>query len=285
MKRDNFYKAKEKKQSLKDSKESKPKEPEIFFHKIFSKIPTLLPYKEETLIDILLKKDKFTEHGKIDYEREYYILNNMFIIMNHLIDNECPSSFFPIVYLSTKVSDMLMYLCRKEKINERRYQLIYFSSATTAAKYETQCFIPYSFLEDIYESLVTAEEIKEVERNINRIFDFDLNIIYPTDVLCLYQLADKTNENKGLTQFCRFLLIFLLFSKSFIEKERNLVVLTVYYYAKIMIEKKMVWSLDLQFLSGIEKKTIIQNLKELNKEIKENNKIYNFLINHFFDII
>jgi len=272
---------------LEDSKESKPKEeaPKTFFLKLLSKIPPLLPYNEEIIKDILLKEDKFTDHGKIDCEREYNLLNAMFIIKGKIYEVEEPLSFFPIVYLTTKISDKIMYEYRNKKVNERLSQLIYFSSASAATKFEIQYYIPFSFFEDISESIVTAKEVKIFEDQIYKIFDFDLNIIYPTDVLYLYQMADNTTENKELTFYCRFLIIFLLFSKSFIEKDKNLVVLTAYYYAKIVFEKKMIWSLDLQFLSGIEKKTIIKNLKELNKEIKENQKIYNYLGEHFSEII
>jgi hypothetical protein len=155
-----------------------------------------------------------------------------------------------------------------------------------AAKYESQDFIPYLFFEkDLPEALVTIEEVKKHENYINRLYNLEYNTVYPTDILCIYQLVDGTFENKEITKLCRFLFFFLLFSSEFTDKHKNLVTLTVYYYSKIQVIKKLNWSNDLQFLTGIEKKTIIENIKQLLVVIKKYYKVYNYLNNTYYNII
>jgi hypothetical protein len=263
----------------------KSENPIELFPNIFSKIPSLIPYKFEIMKGILTSKDKFIKHAPFDYYREFYILNNMKIIKNGLEEKERLSSFFPIVFLSTKISDMLMSL-EKGNVKPKKYQLIYYASLNVAAKYECQGFIPYLFFEkDLPEALVTIEEVKKHENYINRLYNFEYNTVYPTDILCIYQLVDGTFENKEITKLCRFLFVFLLFSSEFTDKHKNLVTLTVYYYSKIQVIKKLNWSNYLQFLTGIEKKTIIENIKQLLVVIKKYYKVYNYLNNTYYNII
>jgi hypothetical protein len=82
--------------------------------------------------------------------------------------------------------------------------------------------------------------------------------------------VDGTYENKEITKLCRFLFVFLLFSSEFTDKHKNLVTLTVYYYSKIQVIKKLNWSNYLQFLTGIEKKNNYRKYKAI---ISGNKKI------------
>ena len=259
--------------------------PGDFYSNIFAKIPTLIPYQNEIISGILKRKDKFFGHANFDSKRQDYILSCFTIIKEGLKDFRSLSYFFPIAFLSTKISDKLIF-SSKGNINKKEYKLIYHGAVFIAAKYLTQYYIPILFDEgNDDKEIITLEEVRNYEYTINSIFNFQYNIIYPTDILCIYQLADGTYENKEITKFCRFLFIFLMFCRTFTQKEQNLVVLTVYYYTKIKMDKHMNWSKNLEDLTGMEKKTVIYNINKLIMEIKENYEIYINLEDNFYDII
>ena len=287
MKKDKFSKNNEENPAKMDSNNSLQSEenPGDFYSNIFSKIPPLIPYKNEIINDILKRKDKFFGHANFDSKRQDYILNCFTIIKEGLKDFGSPSSFFPIAFLSTKISDKLIF-SSKGNINQKEYKLIYHGSVFIAAKYLTQYYIPILFDEGSDDKvLVTLEEVRNYENTINSIFNFQYNIVYPTDILCIYQLADETYENKEITKYCRFLFLFLMFSKIFTVEDKNLVILTVYYYSKIKMDKYVNWSKNIQDLTGIEKKKVFQNINKLTMEIKEHYEIYNYLKDNFYNII
>lgn len=287
MKKDKFSKNDEENPTKMDSYNNLKEEenPGDFYSNIFAKIPMLIPYKKEIMSGILKSKDKFFSHANFDSKREDYILKCFRIIKEGLEEYNNQSSFFSIAFLSTKISDEIIFFS-KGNINKKEYKLIYHGSVFIAAKCLTQYFIPYIFDEGNNDKvIITLEEIRNYENTINRLFNYEYNMIYPTDILCIYQLLDGTYESKGITKHCRFLFIFLLFSRAFIDKEKNVVVLTVYYYSKILKDKHLNWSQNLEDLTEIDKKTVVQNINKLIMEIKNNYEIYIYLEDNFYDII
>jgi hypothetical protein len=146
--------------------------------------------------------------------------------------------------------------------------------------------IDYSFYEKkIRESLISKNEIIEYEKKINQLLNYEYNIVFPTELLHIYQLVDKTAGNKKLGRYCTFLFIFIMFCKSFMSQKLSFVVLTIYYFSKITIEKKMEWSYDLQLISGYDKKTIMNNINKLKFEIDNKDILYIFLFKHYYFLI
>lgn len=256
-----------------------------FNSNIFSQFPTLIPYKNEIISGILKSGDKFFGRSNFNSKREDNILNSFTIIKEGLEDYKNPSYFFPIAFLSTKIFDEFIFLSNSN-FNEKEYKLIYHGSVYIAAKYLTQYYIPCIFDEGSKDKIIiTLKEIEAYENEINRILKFQYNMVYPTDILCIYQLVDGTFENKEITKFSKFLFIFLLFSRKFRAKENNLIALTVYFYSKILIEKNVNWSKNLQDLTRINKKTVMQNINQLIMEIKDNYETYMYIKDNFYNII
>lgn len=287
MKKDKFLNNDDENSSIMDSNNSQATENDgDFYSNIFFKIPSLIPYKNEIKNSILSSQDKFFEHAIIDKKREIYILNGIEAAKQGLEKLGSSSSIFPTVFLFTKISDRVMSQT-KEKINQEKYQLIYNSSLYVAAKNQSQYYNPVLFYDGNNEKklLVALEDVKSYSNNIIKLLNFDLNIVSPTEILHIYQLVDGTLENEDLTKKCRFLLTFLLFSRVFLDQEKNMVVLTAYMYSKTIKFKQLIWREDFETLTGIKKKKIISNLEKLMSEIKKKIETYNLLYNNFYNII
>ena len=54
---------------------------------------------------------------------------------------------------------------------------------------------------------------------------------------------------------------------------------------KTKIDNQFNWSYDLQLMTGIDKKTIINNMIELSSEIKDNYKFFSWLKDNYYDLI
>jgi hypothetical protein len=260
-----------------------------FYATIFSNNPSLNPYGKEIIHSILMRNDNFINNATFHSGRKLHILTNFKIVKKGLTKKEIKikrfSLFFPICFLSVNISDKIISLT-KDINNEKQLQLIYYSSLNIASKFESQNYIPYSYFEKkIKDSLVSGNEVSEFENKINRLLNFDYNIIFPTDILNIYQLVDKTDSNKEIAKRCKFIFLFIIFSKNFTHKNKELVVLIIYYYVKTKIDNQFNWSYDLQLMTGIDKKTIINNMIELSSEIKDNYKFFSWLKDNYYDLI
>jgi len=288
MKKDKFLNNDDGNRSMMDSNNiNQATENAGLYSKLFSKNPSLIPFKNEIMNGELNSQDKFIGHSNIDKKREVYIFNGIEAARKGLEESGInPFSMFPTVYLFAKISDRVMSQT-KGAINQEKYQLIYNSCLYLAAKYESQYYNHNLFFDANNEEklLITFKDVYSYSNDIIKLLNFDLNIVSPTEILHIYQLVDGTLENEDLTKMCRFLLTFLLFSRVFLDQEKNLVILTVYMHSKIIKFKKVNWREDLETLTGIKKEKIMKNVEQLISEIKKKKETYNLLYNSFYNII
>jgi small conductance mechanosensitive channel len=96
----------------------------------------------------------------------------------------------------------------------------------------------YDFEEKIPNSLVTQKEVCSFENKINILLNFEYNTVFPTDILYIYQLVDKTDSNKEITKLCRFLFLFICFSKK-----------VIIYFHKKSIQINLIYSFPSNFFN------------------------------------
>ena len=104
-----------------------------------------------------------------------------------------------IHYLSINIFDRV--ICKlnnkKEKLSEKKLQLICFTSLFIAYKYETGCyFLIDDLLKHTEDSLVEKDEVLQYEYEINKILNFEYLIVYPSHFLKHFDLIDNINNPK-----------------------------------------------------------------------------------------
>jgi len=287
MKRDNNNFEEEGKLSIRISE--KNKNIDYVIAQIFSSNPPLIPYSKKIIESILKENDVFINNVFFFFQRNSYLLTNFKLLKICFTNKKNPkvkcSSFFPICFLSTIISDKI--ISKKKGIikNEKDLQLVYYSSLNIAAKFESQHYIPYPIFEKMPKSLVKRDEVAEYERKINEFLNFEYHTVDPIDILNVYQFVDKTDSIEEITKQSKLLLLFAIFDKAFAQKKKELVVLVVYYFAKMRIQRQLIWSYDLQLITGLDKRTIINNIIQLAKEIKDNFKLFCLLKAKYYNLI
>jgi len=248
-----------------------------------------MPYGKKIIESILKENEAFINNVFFFFQRNSHILSNFRLLKKCFTNKKNPnvkcSSFFSICFLSVIISDKIISQKRGIINNEKDLQLVYYSSLNIASKFESQHYIPYSVFEKVPKSLVKKGEVAEYERKINGFLNFEYDTVYPTDILNVYQLVDKTDSNEEITKQCKLLLLFVIFNKVFARKKKELVVLVAYYFVKSRIQGQLKWSYDLQLITGVEKTTIINNIIKLAKEIKDHYKLFFWLKQNYYNIL
>lgn len=256
------------------------KKDDDFYKMIFCNNETIGEYGKEIIIDLLNTEDKFMTKIILN---EPFRIKYLSIIYNILIRSKIEKKIFydNIIFLSVKMSDKLIYLLRNE-INEQILQLIYFGSLYISYKFETGKSIQSSTFECLKGCLINADEVKIFEITICKLLKYNFIVSYPEDILQIFENIEDTGKNKQLDCFCRLIIKFSMFTNRLAAKKTSLIVLSAYYFGKLKLIKQFKWSYQIQFITGYDKKQIVENIKEIIYEIKYNyNIFYNLLTNNF----
>ena len=256
------------------------KKDDDFYKMFFCNNETIGEYGKEIIIDLLNTEDKFMTKIILN---EPFRIKYLSIIYNILIRTKIEKKIFydNIFFLSVKMSDKLIYLLRNE-INEQILQLIYFGSLYISYKFETGKSIQSSTFECLKDCLINADEVKIFEITICKLLNYNFIVSYPEDILQIFENIEDTGKNKQLDCFCRLIIKFSMFTNRLAAKKTSLIVLSAYYFGKLKLIKQFKWSYQIQFITGYDKKQIVENIKEIIYEIKYNyNIFYNLLTNNF----
>lgn len=163
-----------------------------------------------------------------------------------------------IHYLSINIFDRV--ICKlnnkKEKLSEKKLQLICFTSLFIAYKYETGCyFLIDDLLKHTEDSLVGKDEVLEYEYEINKILNFEYLIVYPSHFLKHFDLIDNINNPK-IFYFCLYLIDYILCDINLMSIKKSLISVCCYYIAKANLLKINVWPNIFQFITGYSKNEI-----------------------------
>ena len=131
-------------------------------------------------------------------------------------------------------------------------------------------------------SLIEKDALREYEKTINELLNYNYLIAYPDDFLQIYENIENTQSNKTLDNLSKLMIKFALFTKRFIEKKTSLITLTAYYFAKLKLKKKFKWSYHIQLVTGYDQEIIKENIIELIYEIRVNEDIFKKLLNNDF---
>ena len=186
-----------------------------------------------------------------------------------------------IHYLSINIFDRV--ICKlnnkKEKLSEKKLQLICFTSLFIAYKYETGCyFLIDDLLKHTEDSLVEKDEVLQFEYEINKILNFEYLIVYPSHFLKHFDLIDNINNPK-IFYFCLYLIDFILSDINLMSNKKSLISASCYYIAKANLLKINAWPNIFQFITGYSKNEIKQISIKIIKALKnsKNSEIFKCL--------
>ena len=186
-----------------------------------------------------------------------------------------------IHYLSINIFDRV--ICKlnnkKEKLSEKKLQLICFTSLFIAYKYETGCyFLIDDLLKHTEDSLVEKDEVLQYEYEINKILNFEYLIVYPSHFLKHFDLIDNINNPK-IFYFCLYLIDYILSDINLMSNKKSLIAASCYYIAKANLLKINVWPNIFQFITGYSKNEIKQISIKIIKAMKnsKNSEIFKCL--------
>lgn len=254
---------------------------EEFYKEIFWNNDSLREYGKEIIEHLLNKEDESLTNICLNENFRIKYLSIIYTIIKNSDENK--KFYDNIFFFVVKISDKLISHFRYE-INEKALELIYYGAFCIAIKYETGTPINFSVFENcLKDCLIKKNELILFEITINELLNYNYLFSYPEDFLQIYENIDKTQSIKELDLICKLLIKFELFTNRFSAKKTSLIALTAYHYGKLKIMGSLKWSYHIQLLTGYDKEQIIENIRELNYEIKYNYNIFIKLLTNKFN--